>query len=188
MRKGYLTLDPSPACHYSSERSDIHNLIEAMHVMTSQICRKNAASLSKEELFSGGPLTCRRFVYMHLDARTARGVVDMAERLDLLISSCTGEARANISDCIKARSSELGYFEARRILESLYGQNHTVASSSVSKLIEGPLLKPNDHSGLYALSRDMHNYLMACNYLDSAGLDTQQIVSGILKRLPSLFF
>ena len=186
-REGYHhTQGPSPTSrsNSNSDRSDIQNLIEAMHVMTSQISRRNAAPLSKEDLFSGDPITYRRFV-KHFDAYTARGVVDMAERLDLLISSCTGEARANISDCIMARSPELGYFEARRILESLYGQDHTVVSAYVNKLIEGPLLKSNDHSGLSALSRDMRNCLMACNNLDSAGLDTQQTVSGIFKRLPN---
>ena len=186
-REGYHhTQGPSPTSrsNSNSDRSDIQNLIEAMHVMTCQISRRNAAPLSKEDLFSGDPITYRRFV-KHFDAYTARGVVDMAERLDLLISSCTGEARANISDCIMARSPELGYFEARRILKSLYGQDHTVVSAYVNKLIEGPLLKSNDHSGLSALSRDMRNCLMACNNLDSAGLDTQQTVSGIFKRLPN---
>ena len=72
-----------------------------------------------------------------------------------------------------ARSPELNYFEACRILESLYGQEHTIVNAYVNKLVEGPLLKANDRSGLSALSRDMRNCLMACGNLRCAGLDTQ---------------
>ena len=45
-----------------NEKSDIQSLIKAMHAMTSQINRRNAPPLSKEDLFSGNPLTYRRFV------------------------------------------------------------------------------------------------------------------------------
>ena len=82
-------------------------------------------------------------------------------------------------------SPELGYFEARGILESLYGQEQTIVNAYVNKLVEGPSLKANDRSGLSTLSRDMRNCLMACGNLSCAGLDTQQTVSGIFKRLPS---
>ena len=109
-----------------------------MQGMISQINRRNTPFLSKEDMFSGNPLAYRRFI-KHFDAYTAKGVANMAERLDLLISSCTGEARANISDCIMALNPELGYFKACRILESLYGQR--------------PSLKANDRSGLSTLSR-----------------------------------
>ena len=64
-----------------NEKSDIQSLIEAMHAMTSQINRRNAPPLSKEDLFSGNPLTYRRFI-KHFYAYTAKGVADMAERLD----------------------------------------------------------------------------------------------------------
>ena len=154
-----------------------------MHAMTSEINRRNAPPLSKEDLFSGNPLTYRRFI-KHFDAYTAKGVADMVERLVLLLSSCMGEARANISDCIMVRSPKLGYFEARRILESLYGQEHTIVNTYVNKLLEGPPLKANDRSGLSTLSRDMRNCLIACGNLSCAGLDKQQTVSGIFKRLP----
>ena len=59
-----------------NEKSDIQSLIEAMHAMTSQINRRNALPLSKEDLFSGNPLTYRRF-NKHFDAYTAKGVADM---------------------------------------------------------------------------------------------------------------
>ena len=107
--------------------NEVQGLIDAMRTMTTHINRSHVAPLPKEERFSGDPLTYRRFV-KHFDSYLTKGVVDMAEKLDLLISSCAGEARANIADCIIARTPDLGYFEARRILERLYGQDHTIVS------------------------------------------------------------
>ena len=43
-----------------------------------------------------------------------------------------------------ACSQKLGYFEARRILESLYGQDHMVVSVYVNKLIEGQKMYEKD--------------------------------------------
>ena len=74
----------------------------------------------------------------------------MAEKLDLLISCCTGEARANIADCIMAGTPELGYFEARKILERWYGQDHAIVSAYTNKIINGPPLKANDRNALSA--------------------------------------
>ena len=62
----------------------------------------------------------------------------MAVRLDLLISSCTGEVRKNIKDRVMISSPELGYLEARKILETWYGQEHSIVNAYVRKLTEGP--------------------------------------------------
>ena len=168
---------------HSGSVNEVQGLIDAMRTMTTHINRSHVAPLSKEERFSGDPLTYRRFV-KHFDSYLTKGVVDMAEKLDLLISSCAGEARANIADCIMARTPDLGYFEARRILERLYGQDHTIVSAYINKIVNGPPIKANDRQALAALGRDMRNCLMACGSLNSAGLDTQQTVSSVFTRLP----
>ena len=168
---------------HSGSVNEVQGLIDAMRTMTTHINRSHVAPLSKEERFSGDPLTYRRFV-KHFDSYLTKGVVDMAEKLDLLISSCAGEARANIADCIMARTPDLGYFEARRILERLYGQNHTIVSAYINKIVNDPPIKANDRQALAALGRDMRNCLMACGSLNSAGLDTQQTVSSVFTRLP----
>ena len=168
---------------HSGSVNEVQGLIDAMRTMTTHINRSHVAPLPKEERFSGDPLTYRRFV-KHFDSYLTKGVVDMAEKLDLLISSCAGEARANIADCIMARTPDLGYFEARRILERLYGQDHTIVSAYINKIVNGPPIKANDRQALAALGRDMRNCLMACGSLNSAGLDTQQTVSSVFTRLP----
>ena len=168
---------------HSGSVNEVQGLIDAMRTMTTHINRSHVAPLPKEERFSGDPLTYRHFV-KHFDSYLTKGVVDMAEKLDLLISSCAGEARANIADCIMARTPDLGYFEARRILERLYGQDHTIVSAYINKIVNGPPIKANDRQALAALGRDMRNCLMACGSLNSAGLDTQQTVSSVFTRLP----
>ena len=108
----------------------------------------------------------------------------MAVRLDLLISSCTGEARKNIEDCVMISSPELGYLEARKILETWYGQEHSIVNAYVRKLTEGPQIRSNDAVALSQLARDMKNCEMSCAGMSSAGLDTQHTVASIFKRLP----
>ena len=93
----------------------MQGLVDALYLMTSQINRRQIVPQDKRELFAGDPLHYKRFI-RHFDAYTARGVVDMSVRLDLLISSCAGEARKNIENRIIANSPEEGYFEACRIL------------------------------------------------------------------------
>ena len=167
----------------SSSVNEVQGLIDAMRTMTTHINRSHVAPLPKEERFSGDPLTYRRFVE-HFDSYLTKGLVDMAEKLNLLISSCAGEALANIADCIMASTPNLGYFEARRILEILYGQDHTIVSAYINKIVNGPPIKANDCQALAALGRDMRNCLMACSGLKSAGLDTQQTVSSVFTLLP----
>ena len=108
----------------------------------------------------------------------------MSIRLDMLISSCTGDARDSIEDCIMASSPEAGYFEARRILEMNYGQEHAIVEAYVSKLTEGPPVRQNDAGALSRLARDMKNCEIACGGVSGAGLNTQHTVSRIFKRLP----
>ena len=161
----------------------MQGLVDALYLMTSQINRRQIVPQDKRELFAGDPLHYKRFI-RHFDAYTARGVVDMSVRLDLLIFSCAGEAHKNIENCIMANSPEEGYFEARRILKMYYGQEHAIVDAYVNKLTEGPPIKQNDCDALSQLARHMKNCEISCGGTPSAGLDTQHIVSKIFKRLP----
>ena len=167
----------------SLDRHGVNDLTNALFLMSSQINRKQAAHVDKRDLFDGNPLQYKRFI-KHFDSYTARGVVDMSIRLDMLISSCTGDARDSIEDCIMASSPEAGYFEARRILEMNYGQEHAIVEAYVSKLTEGPPVRQNDAGALSRLARDMKNCEIACGGVSGAGLNTQHTVSRIFKRLP----
>ena len=134
-------------------------------------------------MFDGDPLRYKYFI-RHFDAYTARGVINMSVLLDLLISSCTGEARESIADCIMARTPELGYLEARKILETQYGQEHSIVTAHVRRLTESPPLKQNNQVALSQLARNMRTCEICCAGIASAGLDTQHIISCMFKRLP----
>lgn len=176
---------PLPFDHSNDDRSqsNVQALIDAMYQLTSQLNSRPVRPIDSRELFNGDPLRYKRFV-RHFDAYTARGVVDKAVLLDLLISSCTGEARECIADCILARTPELGYFEARRILELQFGQEHSIVTAHVNGLTGGPPLRSNDHSAISQLARDMRNCEICCAGMESAGLNTQHTISSIFKRLP----
>ena len=83
-----------------------------------------------------------------------------------------------------ARTPELGYLEARKILETQYGQEHSIVTARVRHLTEGPLLKQNDEVALSQLARDMRNCEICCDGIASAGLDTQHTIYCIFKSLP----
>ena len=174
-------------CENSSMRRNsevgVPQLIDALYSMTSSVNQRNSRPLAKEDRFSGDPVKYRRFI-KQFETYVVRGIHNSADKLDLLISSCTGEARENIADCILASSSEIGYLEARRILEINYGQSHIIVDAYVKTVTEGPSLRTGDVQSLSHLARAMRNCLITCSGLSSAGLDTQQTIGSVFKRLP----
>ena len=169
---------------YSREiGSGVPELIEAMHAMASSFNRRCSAPLAKEDMFDGDPRKYRRFI-KQFEVCTLRGIQDSADKLQLLVSSCVGEARKYIEDCVMCGNAELGYLEARKILEQTYGQAHVVINAHVKGLTEGPLIRANDFKALAQLARDMRNCLITCKGIDGSGLDTQHTVGSIFQRLP----
>ena len=65
----------------------------------------------------------------------------MVKKLDVLISSCTAEARVNITDWIMASILKLGFLKARKIPEKSRGQFHSVVKAYVSKIVKDILIK-----------------------------------------------
>ena len=53
-----------------------------------------------------------------------------------------------------------GYQRARKILEKRYGRPHIIALVHIQKLIEGPVLKPNDHKAPSRLCMQMDRCLL----------------------------
>ena len=74
----------------------------------------------------------------------------------------------DIEDCIMADSSEIGYREVRRILETNYGQSHVVVDVYVRAITERPFIRSGASEGLAKLASSMRNCLIACNGLASA--------------------
>ena len=161
----------------------VPQLIDALYFMTSSVNQRNYRPLVKEDRFGGDPVRYRRFI-KQFETYVLRGIYCPTDKLDLLISSCTGEARENIQDCILASSSEIGCLEVRRILETSYGQSHIVVDACVKTVTEGTDIRVGDVQGLSQLAGAMRNCLITCAGLSCAGLDTQQNIGSVFKQLP----
>ena len=81
-------------------------------------------------IFCVNPIDYRRFI-CYFKTYTIRGVYDSPTRLNLLISSCAGEAKDSIVNCILCDSPDDGYWEARRVLEENFGLMSGIVMSRV---------------------------------------------------------
>ena len=78
-----------------------------------------------------------------------------------LLQYTSGVAKDKIKCCLY-KDSSLGYKTARRLLEERFGHPFRIASQYVTKLTEGPPLKPLDRTGLFAFAdqlKDCENTL-----------------------------
>ena len=111
---------------------------------------------------------------------------DSADKLPLLVLSCVGKAQKYIEGCLICKNAELGYLEARKILDQIYGQSkHVVITAHVQGLTDCPLIRASDFKALAQLARDMKNCLVTYIEIDGSGLDTQCTVGSIFQRLPN---
>ena len=137
---GYKRRDYESSSTERTSEIGVPQLIDGLYSMTSSVNQRNYRPLVKEDSFDGNPVRYRRFI-KQFKTYVLRGIHSPADKLDLLISSCTGEARENTQDCILASSSEIGYLEARRILETSYGHSHIVIDAYVKTVTEGPSIR-----------------------------------------------
>ena len=164
--------------------SEIQGLVNALYEMTNPINRNQAVSVGQQELFDGSEIKYRRFI-RYFDSYTIKGVTDAGTKLNLLIASCCGKARESIADCIMCDYSELGYVEARKILEDTYGQEHNIIDAYISKLTDGPPIKMNDTEAIRQLAADMRSCAIACDGRPESSLNAHVTIGNIFKRLPN---
>ncbi|XP_020620682.1 uncharacterized protein LOC110058343 [Orbicella faveolata] len=91
-----------------------------------------------------------------------------SEKLMYLLQYTSGVAKDTIKCCLVMDSS-LGYRKARELLEERFGHPFTIASKYVTKLKEGPMLKPWDLAGLLAFPdrlTDCEHTLESIGYLE----------------------
>ena len=162
---------------------EVSKLIEALHCMTNSVNCRSAKPIGKEDQFDCNSVKYRRFI-KQFESYVLLGVHHASNKLELRISSCSGQAREDIKDCIMVDSSEIGYRAAQRILETNYGQSHIVVDAYVRTITEGPFIRSNNSEGLAKLASFMRNCLITCSGLASAGLDTQHTLGSVFKRLP----
>ena len=172
---------PAPAA--MNDQSRVSELIDALSIMTNSINRSQTRPVQGDDLFYGDPIDYRRFI-RYFETYTIRGVHDSATRLNLLISSCAGEAKESIVNCIMCDSPDVGYWKARLILEENFGQIGGIINAYVKKLTEGPPIKNNDSEGILKFARDLYNCELTCGSRPESGLDSQHVVGKVFACLP----
>ena len=85
-----------------------------------------------------------------------------------LLQYTSGMEKDTIKCCL-VMDSYVGYHMARKLLEERFGHPFTIASKYVTKLTDGPTLKPSDRAGLLASAdqlKDCEHTLQSIGYLD----------------------
>ena len=146
---------------------------------------KQGFSLPKKELtiFDGDPLEYWNFIKAFENSITANASSE-SEKLVYLLQYTSGVAKDTIKCCLVMDSS-LGYQMARKLLEERFGHPFTIASKYVTKLTDGPPLKPSDRAGLLAFAdqlKDCEHTLESIGYLDE--INSADNLRRIVQRLP----
>ena len=133
--------------------------------------------------FNGDSVTYYKFIRC-FETNIQDRLSDSSLRLSYLIQYCTGEAKESIEDCVIQEPIE-GYQRARKILEKRYDRPHIIAHAHIQKLIEGPVLKPNDHKALSRLSMQMDRCLLTLEQMGyEVDLNNSDNLLKIVRRLP----
>ena len=146
---------------------------------------KQGFSLPKKELtiFDGDPLEYWNFIKSFENSITVNASSE-SEKLMYLLQYTSGVAKDTIKCCLVMDSS-LGYQMARKLLEERFGHPFTIASKYVTKLTDGPPLKPSDRAGLLAFAdqlKDCEHTLESIGYLDE--INSADNLRRIVQRLP----
>ena len=155
-----------------------------MYVAMVSAVRENFMMPKPEILtFNGDPVTHYKFIRC-FETNIQDRISDSSLRLSYLIQYCTGEAKESIEDCVIQEPTE-GHQRARKILEKRYGRPHIIARAHIQKLIECPVLKPNDHKALSQLSMQMDRCLLTLEQMGyEADLNNCDNLLKIVRRLP----
>ena len=81
-------------------------------------------------------------------------------------------------------SPDIGYWEARRILEENYGQMSDIVNAYISKLTDGPPIMSGDSDVILKLARDLQKCEITGRDRLNPGLDTQQTIGKSFAWLP----
>ena len=142
--------------------------------------------MPKKELaiFDGDPLEYWNFIKLFKTSIVSISAASESEKLMYLLQYTSGVAKDTIKCCLY-KDPSLGYQAARRLLEERFGHPFRIASQYVTKLTEGPPLKPSDRTGLLAFAdqlKDCENTLESIGYLDE--INSADNLRRIVQRLP----
>ncbi|XP_064639787.1 uncharacterized protein LOC135495255 [Lineus longissimus] len=141
--------------------------------------------LPKAEImyFDGDPLRYHLFI-RSFDNAVGRAHVEDNAKLNRLLQYCKGKA-LTVIECCAMMDPSRGYVKARSLLQERFGSNYVIAEAWISKVTEGPVIKPSDHRGL----QDYADELQSCQQtLEAMGriaeVDTQRSMVRLVDRLP----
>ena len=142
-------------------------------------------ALPKKELaiFDGDSLEYWTFI-KSFETSIVSNAASESEKLMYLLQYISGVAKDTIKCCLY-KDPSLGYQTARKLLEERFGHPFRIASQYVTKLTEGPPLKPSDRIGLLAFAdqlKDCENTLESIGYLDE--INSADNLIRIVLRLP----
>lgn len=84
--------------------------------------------------------------------KTASRSTSLRGYLAYLIQHWIGKAREAIKNYTRISVPEQGYRKAKEMLYHRFGQKHIIAHAHIARIVEGPLIKNTDVSGLSDLS------------------------------------
>ena len=147
---------------------------------------KQGFTLPKRALaiLDGDPLEYWNFIKSFETSIVSINAASESEKLMYLLQYTSGVAKDTIKCCLY-KDPSLGYQTARRLLEERFGHPFRIASQYVTKLTEGPPLKPSDRTGLLAFAdqlKDCENTLESIGYLDE--INSADNLRRIVQRLP----
>ena len=97
----------------------------------------------------------------------------------------SGHLQELMKGCLAMKPIE-GYTEATRLLKERYGQNYQIASAHVNRLINGPVIKPDDGAELQRFSIQLTSCANTLKEIGSIGkLDNSDNLKKIINRLPT---
>lgn len=121
-------------------------------MISSQKQLATAVTLPQPEVpkFSGDPTKHKTFI-IAFDARIQARVANDADRLYYLDQHLTGEPKDLIGGCLHLEP-DVGYKEAKRLLDKEYGDPYKVSNASIQRLSNWPVIKYDDGPSLKRFS------------------------------------
>ena len=159
------------------------DLIE--HMLKQQTQSSLSLTLPKSEMptFGGDPCEYPNFIRAFeslIEGKTSSESV----KLHYLVQYTSGEVKELMRSCLSMEARE-GYSEARRLLSKTYGQNYTIATACINKVIQGPPIKADDAQALQKFSVQLmscRNTLKDIGYINK--IENADSLKRVIDRLP----
>jgi hypothetical protein len=136
------------------------------------------------QIFNGDPTSYCDFVraFEHLVERKTTSPI---ARSYYIVQYTSGHVQESMKSCLSMQPSE-GYMEATRLLKQRYGQSYQIASAEVNRLINGPVIKPDDGVELQRFSIQLTSCANTLKEIGCIGkLDNSENLKRIINRLPT---